>query len=1545
MSMEFWNRVTENIDDRFTDEAAEYFAAHAPQELGAEDCTDYRGIPTEIKTGGEQPKNSRIKLFAGIGAVAAAVLIMIGTVVMVHFNRPDIVASQPDDVTTDTADSTDTTDVPDTAEPVVPDEYEDNAISMTDFYRAEFKDNKSGYTAEQFGDIVMPRIPAELSLMDYLTDEQRGSLSEAEVGALHTLRFDESSDHVYGIYKQDLMTTVAKRYDVYRSNQTGGSFDREDYEFVYLGCFELDGKQFSSHADPVITENYIFWCVAAADESVPRLAVMSLSDGKVFFPMEKSDMGWGAVPCHTPTRTGTDEITWFDKDGNISRVSLDAAHNNSCSLKFNTTTVAILTSHADLSCYTIDRNGLAVICLCDKDANSGEGIKEIETGCPSDRFDLIDADGNRVVWYRENADGTDTVYCHFVQSGMRYKYKLNGSEGHKARLVGRYLLVYDMGQISLVDFAAEKRYVSATPEISLPDPTAWPVMELYNGNDPELLEFCTSLSPEMEKRNEQYIKDALAGDTHYDPESVQHLMENGTFGYYANTPYYVKADNGEFWMKSYAEYMGMDSGYHEFYFRDENGFKLLHRLDGGMVYSGFVCDGEYLYYMYRNTVENSDKLFRIKPAAVGAAAHIEELYDATLEIPSFGSEPWDGYPNMYLNKQFSGKRNKLYVELNYFGYDPQVERVDNLVFNSDMEIISNESTGYGISYINGKMYPHYRASETGVTTQVEHNMWEQISDIDTELMELGNSKLNDAVKLFQINNGLASRKESDTYSGDSSYAAIASKYGGFAEIEKLYNSTFAPDMYDYDGAYYATSRPSTTPWMADSDRSASTLWSTLNGKMKLSGDKVYVQHSDPEMDETWTVIDGMTEKSGNRIVYRLCTFFPAEGEGYSSRNSYWYEHSEMILEKLGGEWLITQIRPHLGNEYGTENREQLIEAGIARAGERRSYVDIQCGFIEQDGGIVIGTAEIDIDFDGAKELLIGYNFRGERRIKVMECIDDTYWQHKTEIKSELFDAITALTWDTLQSYDGEGGQFLYFTLREDREDYIIKITYRQDEVYSGVVHTEVTKHAAEELVPNETQRITEELEAEGMTVRATQQLDIDWDNDKEQVFLVDAGGTNRLYIYENKGGLLHRDSFVTSGMRFVGEDFVLKPYSGQNGNFWYYEFDYSGNAMTAHVYARIEKNYNGYEGVYLYSSGTISYTDIASPFTTEFWRRGWDYNDIAIGVDYGDVSEERYAELIRDLTMSEYAEDIQGYTTLMENPRVYSVSGTSAELDIIGSLMVQMYMEDLNGYGSGYDVERTFSVHYCHIDGAKLYPVADLTEDSKWNVTAEERAFEEAWIVEPDGQFAWFGKMYELMGGDSVSFSGIKGNPCFLLWRDGEEYYLRSRAFNGREEQYMTRQQLSEWVEENLSDALALEKLFYLSCSYDNVSSEMLHEGRLDVTDSEFNVNGYTTVAQVQAEADRLYACVGREKLVAADRFSDKDGRLYATPVSVGFPIESYAGSDTIEILSQNGDMICFSIGIDSMVYPDQGYQPASRVITIKRDNGTWKLTHLVLLI
>ncbi|MBQ8172029.1 MAG: hypothetical protein IJZ95_08580 [Oscillospiraceae bacterium] len=1544
MSMDFWNKVTENISDKFTDEAAEYFASHAPQELGPEDCTDYRGIPTEIKTSSAQkPKNRRLKLFAGIGAVAAAVLVLIGTVVIVRFNRPDLVGSQPTDVTTDTADSTDSTDTPDTAEPVIPDAPEDNAISMTDFYKASFNDNKSGFTAKQFADIALPTIPAELSLMDYLTDGQRESLSEAEINALHTLRFDESSDHVYGIYMQDLMTTTAKRYDVYRSNQTGVSFDREDYEFVYLGCFELDGKQFSSHVDPVITENYIFWHLDISDDPVGKLAVMKLSDGEVFFPVDK---GGTSIPAMTPTHTGTDEITWFDKDGNMCRVSLDVSRGGTCSETFVPVLDVLPCTHADLGCNAEDRNGYAVICFRDDEHNI---TNEIETGCPSDRFDLIDADGNRLVWCRRNADGTDTVYCHFVQSGMRYKYKLDGNVGHKTRLVGRYLLVYDLvygqEQMTLVDFAAEKRYVSVTPEILLPDPTAWPVMDLYKGDDPELLEFCTSLSPEMEKRNEQYIKDALAGDTHYDPESVQDLLENGNLGYYANAPYYVKADHGEFWMKSYAEYMGMDSGYHEFYFRDENGFRLLCSYEGGMLYSGFVCDGEYLYYMYRNTDEMTDKLFRIKPAAVGASenCYIEELYDATLEIPSFGQELWDGYPTMYLNKQFSGKRNKLYVELNYFGYDPQVERVDKLVFNSDMEIISNESTGYGVSYYGGKMYLHYKDFGGSSGSQMEHNMLYKVSDIDTELMELGNAKLADAVKLFQINNGLASRKENDTYSGDSSYAAIASQYGGFEGIEKLYNSTFAPNMYDYGGAYYATSCPSPTPWMKDSDRSASTLWSELNGKMKLSGDKVYVQHNDPEMAELWTVIDGILEKSENRIVYLLCTIddFAKNGD----YTTYSFQHSEMILEKLGGEWLITQIRPRLGNEYGTENREELIDAGVERLGSRKSYVDIQCDFIEKDGGIVIGTAEEDIDFDGAKELLICYTLRGERRIKVMECIEDAYWQHKTEIKSELFEGITSLTWDTLQRYDGEGGQFYYFTLRDDREDYVVRITCEQDEYNPRIIRYNVTRHTDVAPEKGEWERITEELEAEGMTVRTAQQLDIDWDNDQEYVFLVDAGGSNRLYIYENKGGLLRQESFITSGMRFVGDDFVLKPYSGMYGNFWYYEFDYSGNAMTAHVYARIEKNYNGYEGVYLYSNGTISYTDIAVPFTTEFWRKGWDYNDVAIGVDYGDISKAEYEALIKDLKMSEYVDDIEGYTTLMENPRVYSVSGTSAELDIIGSLMVQMYMEDLSGYGSGYDTERTFSVHYSRVDGAKLYPIADIPENSKWNVTAEERAFEEAWIVEPDGHFAWFGKMYGLMGGSSMPFSAINDNPCFLLWRDGNEHYLRSRAFNGRQEQYMTNQQLSDWVEDNLSDALALEKLFYLSCNYDNVSSEMLHDGKLDVTESEFNVNGFTTVAQVQAEVDRLYACVGKEKLVASDRFSDKDGRLYVAPTSVGFPIESYAGGDTIEILSQNGDMICFSIGINSMVYPDQGYQPASRVITIKRDNGTWKLTHLVMLI
>ena len=68
------------------------------------------------------------------------------------------------------------------------------------------------------------------------------------------------------------------------------------------------------------------------------------------------------------------------------------------------------------------------------------------------------------------------------------------------------------------------------------------------------------------------------------------------------------------------------------------------------------------------------------------------------------------------------------------------------------------------------------------------------------------------------------------------------------------------------------------------------------------------------------------------------------------------------------------------------------------------------------------------------------------------------------------------------------------------------------------------------------------------------------------------------------------------------------------------------------VLSMIGKTADGYEVEHLLSRGTITYPDIAEPFTKAFYRKGWSKYDIGLEQDYGDITEEEYNGLYKEYT-------------------------------------------------------------------------------------------------------------------------------------------------------------------------------------------------------------------------------------------------------------------------------------------------------------------------
>ncbi len=100
---ELWRQVTDNIDERFTDEAAEYLAKSSKS--SAIQGSDYEGRVILLKNNSKEKKHSKGRLIAIIGAAAAAVAIcVLGGIHLMKNTTPLLPAD------------TSTTEVPDTLE-------------------------------------------------------------------------------------------------------------------------------------------------------------------------------------------------------------------------------------------------------------------------------------------------------------------------------------------------------------------------------------------------------------------------------------------------------------------------------------------------------------------------------------------------------------------------------------------------------------------------------------------------------------------------------------------------------------------------------------------------------------------------------------------------------------------------------------------------------------------------------------------------------------------------------------------------------------------------------------------------------------------------------------------------------------------------------------------------------------------------------------------------------------------------------------------------------------------------------------------------------------------------------------------------------------------------------------------------------------------------------------------------------------------------------------------------------------------------------------
>jgi len=239
------------------------------------------------------------------------------------------------------------------------------------------------------------------------------------------------------------------------------------------------------------------------------------------------------------------------------------------------------------------------------------------------------------------------------------------------------------------------------------------------------------------------------------------------------------------------------------------------------------------------------------------------------------------------------------------------------------------------------------------------------------------------------------------------------------------------------------------------------------------------------------------------------------------------------------------------------------------------------------------------------------------------------------------------------------------------------------------------------------------LEKDGISVLDTVLCDLDFD-DRDEILLLSSFGGNQIHVFEKNDGELSEDSVFGMGMLNYIEKLELYPYSDDEESYHYFSFHFdNGGVMAADVLTAIRPQ-DGYAVEYLLSHGTLSYSDISEPFSEEFYRKGWNKDDIAIGEDDFDLTRAEYEKLYEkyryapplppvksellaecmvldyyyaesmpwDRTQSFYVEGYPEVQFIWSNESIKAVYADGSEKAIITGMPIwSVYLSDLSGDG------------------------------------------------------------------------------------------------------------------------------------------------------------------------------------------------------------------------------------------------------------------------
>lgn len=168
---------------------------------------------------------------------------------------------------------------------------------------------------------------------------------------------------------------------------------------------------------------------------------------------------------------------------------------------------------------------------------------------------------------------------------------------------------------------------------------------------------------------------------------------------------------------------------------------------------------------------------------------------------------------------------------------------------------------------------------------------------------------------------------------------------------------------------------------------------------------------------------------------------------------------------------------------------------------------------------------------------------------------------------------------------------------------------------------------------NDIETVKETYNSEYETVYDTKIIDLDFDGKNELLVLVGKVNTREFDVWKKSNdGMIRESSFGTGKVNFI-EEILLKEAEINGEKVYLFSFAYDGESIMKadEVLSEIKKTADGYEVEHLLSRGTITYSDVAEPFTKEFYRKGWSKYDVGL-TDYGDITEEEYNSLYEEYT-------------------------------------------------------------------------------------------------------------------------------------------------------------------------------------------------------------------------------------------------------------------------------------------------------------------------